>query len=533
MRVSWPDAGRTSMSMRLTPARLLLLFSLVLLPLYAWFYTNVAATYSSPDERTVTVFVDHWAQTNSFLITRPVLSDAVLPRSISIVGDNYAPTGFLGLFLILGLIRRVFGGAGFWLFVPALAAITPFALFTLWRRIFSEHVAFLAAILCAFFPAWAYYASRGFLPNVPFVAFAVVGVALAAKSIEKADWLSRAALFAGGLGVGCALIIRPIEAIWLLPVLGLLWWWSGKSIRVVWTIPGLILPLLWLGYWQEATYGAWYAVGYAPAIASIASETVSTVLWQSLGKAWFPFGFHPGAALQRLTQYALRLYWWALPFALVGLATTLKKASKNTAYKKYSAVFLSVSAYLGLYYGSWSISDHPDPNWLTIGVAYNRYWLPFMVLAMPIIVEGIFALSRKVKTATWVPALCITVLVFASIATTFVAGPDSLWVMASHGVEYTQLQEFVVRQTPADSIVVIGREEKALWPSRQVIYQGDGSFSFVGALPELIKAHQVFWLTAMPANEVLEAEELSFASQALQLTPVDSLGKYTLYSIHF
>lgn len=519
------------MTTRLSPARLLLIFALVLAPLYAWYYRQTGTFFSSPDERTVSVFVTHWAETNSFHIARTVPNDTVFPRSVATVGNDYAPTGFLGLFLLLGLLQRFFGASVVWLFVPALAALTPLALYTLWRRLFSERIAFLSAIFCGVFPAFAYYASRGLLPNIAFVSLVICSIALADQGIKKSGWLARAYCLVAGLTLGCGLIIRPIEAIWVLPVLITLWWWAGKPTRLFLGALTALLPLVWLGYWQQATYGSWYAVGYAPSLAAHSGQAGASLVWQTFMRAWFPFGFHPFLALQRLAKYAFFVYWWALPFALVGFVALIKQFNKNAAYKKYSLLFLGVFLYLGSYYGSWTISDHPDQDWITIGVAYNRYWLPLFILAMPFLADGIFVVSRKIKAAAYAPAVLVSFLLFASIATTFAFGPDSLWAMAGHGVEYKQLQDFVGQRTGEQAIIVAGREEKVLWPMRQVLYASDDSFDFVDRLPALARTQPVFWLTTLPTSYVLDAEQRFFTPVGLQLTPVDVFDAYRLYLI--
>ena len=502
-----------------SPHKVLALFSLVLFPFYGWFYANTGRAWSSPDERTVFVFASQWADEGSFLLPRPISDDVLLPRSVTVVGDHYAPVGFLGLFLILGTAMKLLGKTAALFVVPALAAGTPIVLFSLWRRWFSERTSFVAALLWGVFPAWAYYASRGLLPNVAFVSLLIYSLAAALYAREvKIRRQATMAWVLCGLLAGLALIIRPVEVLWVLPIALTLWLWSAKPVRAGLAALSAVLPIAWLAFWQSQTYGAWYKVGYSPFGLESTTQT-----------GLFPFGIHPLLALQHVADYSFWVYGWALVFWLAGGFYLYKNHSKNAAYKKYSLVFAFVSIYLVLYYGSWNISDHPNQDWISLGVAYNRYWLPIFALSMPLLAEGLRVVSARIRFVSM--PIAAALVLGASVATSFFLGDDSLWAMQQHGVEYKQVQAFIETKTEPDSVIVAGREEKFLWPQRSVLYTSDNTFTFAQDVQPLLSARAVYWLTPLPQSHVADVEQRLFAPQNQSLQLVGKHGEYTLYLI--
>lgn len=509
-----------------------MLVAVFFVPVYAWFYLTTAPIFASPDERTVAVFAQTWAETGSFKF-EGVRDEHFVPRSVTTVGTAYVPSGFLGLFLIVGFVWRYLGGVGAMLLVPALAAFAPLALFVVWKRLFSARVAWFATIALWVFPAWAYYAGRGFLPNVAFVAciaLAFGALSLAESSHGLKRWQSMSLFGLGGLSLGVACMIRPVELLWLLPVCVVLAWlrrhlWRELTVAVI--CAGI--PLAILAYWQAQTYGAWYAVGYMPpALIGTGLVANQVSLWTQFMSAWFPFGLHPLQATLRFVEYLVFVYWWALPWAMIGLVVLIKSARNNRAYKMYAGLFTSISAYLILYYGSWPISDHPDASWMSIGVAYNRYWLPIFVLAMPLLVLGVDAVVARwrwpaLRTIIW------SLLLFCSVGQSFAFGPDSFWALRAHSVEYSGVAQWVMEQTSADTILITNREEKYLWPQRTVWFQPDQNYDFVDTLRQQENLNQFAWLTNLPVSHVQDLNQRLFLPAGIDIQSISQHQSYQLY----
>lgn len=501
------------------------------IPVYASFYLATAPIYPSPDERTLAVFAQTWSVTGNFRQQAPA-DVPFLPRSVSLFEGNYVPSGFLGLFLLIGLMWRLFGSYGAWLLVPTLAAFAPLALFTVWKHLFSVRVAWLATVILWLFPAWFYYAGRGFLPNVAFIAFIAFALAafVYAETQTTLKSVNRVVIYSvGGFCVGLAASIRPVEMLWAYPIFLL----CAVAFRPCWRrwVPAVLIagiPIVILAYWQAHTYGAWSAVGYvAPQVVETGGAGSVVSVGAQLLTAWFPFGVHPIDALVRFVQYLVFVYWWAFPWAVIGLVAFVKMSPNSRAHKMYAAAFFIISTYLVLYYGSWPISDHPDQQWMSIGVAYNRYWLPIFVLAMPFLVLGVDAVSRRlpVHVRTWIWAG----IILCGIAQTTVLGPDSLWALRMHSVEYTAVADWVMQQTTPDTVVIANREEKFVWPSRIVWFQPDQTYDFATVVGERSPDQSFVWLTQLPSSHVADLQQRIFAPAHVELQLQSQFQSYALY----
>lgn len=499
-----------------TPGVLLILVVLFTV-LYAGFYAASNGLYHSPDEQAVAVFSRHFAESNTLKIARPLASEIVLPRSVNIMAGDYVPGSFIGLPLLLGYTHRFLGEPGFLLLIPLLAAAAPAALFVLLRKPFGKGIAWTSAVILWVSPAWIYYASRGYLPNIAFVSSVLLALAM---------WQERArfkplAVFAG-LFAGLSLAIRPVEALWVIPVYAVfLWMYRPRFSQAFAALCGLILPVAVMAFWQAQTYGAWYRTGYDALSAAPAAGDAARHLGRSLFGALFPFGFHPWAAFERFVLYQWKLLWWQLPFFVLGIGLLLKGMRKKPAYKKYAWFSAVVFAYLIMYYGSWNISDHPDPAWVSLGVAYNRYWLPLAVLSAPVFALALERLWRKELGFAW--------LVVCSFAFVFAVGDDSLWAMRANGVKYEYSRRQLAHDLPPGSVVLTEREDKWLWPTFSVIQQSNAS---INRLPEIAdETEDIYWMTSLPASHAAELEQRLFAPQQYALQSMGAYQDWRLYKL--
>ncbi len=510
-------------------SRVLTLLVIVFAGMYAFFYASSGEVYHSPDEQAVAVFSQRFAENRTLRIPQAVDSDIVLPRSVNLLGHEYVPGSFLGMPVLIGYATSWFGTFGAVALVPLLAAIAPAMLFVCLRSMMGSRISWISALLLWFNPAWMYFASRAYLPNMGFTAALVIAAGLWTLGRNVGGGRGLALAAGTGLFGGLALAIRPVEAIWVVPLAVLLAVW----VRPSWREAGLVcaaaaLPLALVGYWQAQTYGAWYMTGYdALSAAGEVSEVTNGAaghIVQSLWGAIFPFGFHPWAALERFVQYQLKLWWWMLPLLFLGIGYFVKMFQKNGAYKKYAIVFLLVLGYSVLYYGSWSISDHPDPSWVSIGVAYNRYWLPVTVLSIPILAMGLQRLSRT----EW----AFAAYAVASLLMVFALGPESLWALHANGVKYQASRLQLQQDLSPASVLITQREDKWLWPSFSVIREDGTGFAFMDQLGGVARqADGVYWMTSLPASHAREIEQRVFAPRQFSLEYRRAYQDWALYQI--
>ncbi len=511
---------------------------------YSAFYSGNHGLYPSPDEQANAVFAERFAQMGDLRIERSLLVDAVRPRSVNVFGADFVPGFFLGLVLLVGGIGALFGD---WVipFVPAaMAATAPITFYLLMRRVFGQKVARPAALLLFFLPPWAYYASRSLLPNVAMLSTYLAGWAFLVAAHNRFDLKQRnRAIFfsmAAGLAFGLSFIIRPVELVWSAGILftAAVYFRSRLHVGLAFiTFLLFLVPAFWLGYWQQQTYGAWQRTGYASLTSELylegadGSSNLAVIAIGELSQGLFPFGFSLLPAFERFFEQTVPWYWPLLVFTFFGFFAYRKQANKNPVQQLYSTVFVGLSAYLIIYYGSWVIQDHPDPDWVSIGTAYHRYWLPIFVMSLPYLAMGIESVAAQLqrrfvytRSIVWMAVLTVCMIL------AFGYGDDSLGRLKANSVKYEYLRAGVLAVTPPASVIATERQDKLFWPERQVMTFADQDYSSVARQARGIPV-QLYILTALPANHMSVIEQRDFVPFQLALSPVFNLEGMTLYRV--
>lgn len=505
-----------------------LILSAVFVWLYASFYWQTAPMYNSPDENAVAVFVRHFVEQGNLTIDRPDLNEVVHPRSVNIREGQFVPGSFIGWILLLGYAAEVFGG---WIVpvLPALIAVCgALAFWGIVRRIFDEQTAWLSFLGLLTLPVWWYYASRGFLPNVAFVSFLLIAAhALLRVRDNKKTTLAWAGL--AGLSVGFSLAIRPNEIIWI-ALAGLLLLPAARKIRPsAWLAcaAAVFIPLAITAYWQEQTFGHWYSTGYQSFAAGENAPDASV----SAASALFPFGIDLIAALTRFAGYQVSTMIWFLIGAVAGIVVWLKLSFKTPEQKKYTHLFLLITLYLVLYYGSWNIADHPDATRLTIGVSYGRYWLPVYVMAIPFFVMGLRWLAQ------WLPwpgiryGFLLALIFTLNTLAVYAFGDEHLGQLRRNIVEYREWKTFVQEQTPDNSVIISERNDKVFWPQRQVINYQPGDYLFLPEAADVARHVPVYLFTAIPRDHMAVIEQAEYIPRGLSLQYQSPYENMSLYQI--
>lgn len=148
--------------------------------------------------------------------------------------------------------------------------------------------------------------------------------------------------------------------------------------------------------------------------------------------------------------------------------------NKKSIKKKflYFLIFLSVSFYLAIYYGSWVFYDTPNTNLITLGTSYTRYWLPIYLMSLPFAAYLFVKISEvfKYKFPKFVfLSVILTWLVIYNIFSVFYAPYEGLKKQAEGAEEYNYKKEKVVALTPVNAVIVNQYYDKLFFPARKVI----------------------------------------------------------------
>jgi hypothetical protein len=493
--------------------------------------------FGSPDETANYIFAKLYAQTGQLTIYEkynPFVEEIMQPRSFRSDNGMLKPVSFLGIILIYGSIAKLLSISVLPFLTPFFAALAIFFYFLLIKKIFTARIAFLSVFLLLSFPVFYFYTARSMFHNVLFVSLLIIGlyfivlaVTRPAKknnffdwNILQMDWLNLFLSALGGLAMGLSLITRTSEAIWLLPVLFILWLLNLKKVgilKLLVFISFVILPFVPVMSWNEILYGGYLNGGYTQINSSITTvAAASAVITKTVAQGRFSylidplkkikdtifyFGLNYGQATQNFKSYFLKMFpllFWPAFLGLILFAARVWKWKKK--YWAYVLAYFIASAILVLYYGSWVFSDNPNPNDITIGNSYTRYWLPVYLGAMPFAAFFISRLSwaifardnensevtvkagtNKLKNfflprwpsrgfCTGAVQAVIIIFIFFFSANFLISGSDEGLIYVDYNNQVLKSEYAQVMKLTEPSAVIITRyHDKLFFPERKVI----------------------------------------------------------------
>jgi 4-amino-4-deoxy-L-arabinose transferase-like glycosyltransferase len=491
--------------------------------------------WASPDETANYVFAKLYGQTGQLEIYEkynPYVSEIMQPRSFRSDGGLLKPVSFLGIILIYGTIVKLSSSQVLPYLTPFFAALAIFFYYLLIKKVFTARLALLSVFLLISFPVFFYYSVRSMFHNVLFVSFLIIGlyfIVLAATRPQirnaffswrfwKMDWLNLFLAALGGSFVGAALITRTSEALWVVPVLAILWLFNFKKVGIIKLIVFLAftcLPFVPVMSWNQALYGGFFRSGYSEmnrsitTISSASADLTKTIAGGNLSFTIEPlkkiknnifyFGFRPDKAWQAFTNYFNKMFPWLFWPAFLGLILFFSRVWKwKKRYWAYILAYFTAATILVLYYGSWDFHDNPNPNEITIGNSYTRYWLPIYLGAMPL---AAFFLSRlswalfapekenievEAGSRHWydffLPAwprrnflIGATQAIFIILIAYF--SFNFLWFGSQEGLVYSDANNAVLKQeydqvlklTESSAVIITRYHDKIFFPERKVI----------------------------------------------------------------
>jgi len=401
---------------------------------------TTAELFASPDETAVMMFARAWEFGRGFRLPHGLPSElqhfaGLHPRSMVRQGDYLVPVGFLGMPLIVSLAEKAAKGLG--AYVTLILVLS--AAYPLWRlasggsRPSYERNARVAAItvfIFLSFPTVLLYVNRGLFPNLPVVALSIWAV-YATYNLSNFEYrisnIERRGLkrifstfdirhstfifsIMTGLALGLALIIRPVESIWIIPWIAWAVWIGLRRMKHA-LIPPTKRRLPYITAVVVAfiicLFGGRLAMQTYPYHASIKDQPVIGYLLKDYAdptiregepaaivsyteapktdadwKRFFPFGFHPRVMWENVRTFLFGYVGLWIGAALFGAFFALRKR-----WDRDSLVFLSLSGWtlasLLIFYGQSLYTDNIRGT-VSLGNSFLRYMLPLV----PIIAYG-------------------------------------------------------------------------------------------------------------------------------------------------
>lgn len=454
--------------------RALFILGVLFFFIYSFLPFIAGEIFNSPDANANFVFTKNLVERGDLKIFEPlnrIAGNIVHPRSANVSGAFIVPGSFLGLILIYGFLAKLAGIIIAPYLTPLFSVFGALFFYGIVRRVFNSQIAFISSLLMLIHPSFWYYASRTMIPNVLFISLLLGGFYFVLKIKGKNKWYN---YFLGGVLFGLALSVRMSEIVWLGLTLLILIIAYHKNIHWKYFILGclvLIIALTPVFYFQYTTYGNPFLTGYSNLDSELAGETVNQA---GILNIIFPFGVEIKPILKNSFNYLVNIFWWFALAAVLGLGFFIyyyRDWAKRQKLFFWLSLFISV--WLLIYYGSWIFHDNPDPNKITIGTSYVRYWLPIYILSLPFvsffIVKGSKLLRYK-KTQILAMVILILFLIYPSAQLVLWQTEESLVNVGQNLLEYREIKEQILEYTEDDSIIIASYMDKVLFPERRVIH---------------------------------------------------------------
>ena len=343
------------------------------------------------------------------------------------------------------------------------------------------------------------------MPNVAFVSFFIIAlyffimIIKAGKGRYKLKRLIPYLFF--GIFLALSLMIRTSEIVWIGLIFLILAIINYKKINFKFLILSFIIFLIVFSpifIYNQQIYGSPLSLGYALEM-DLQNKDIFEQSLTVLEKIFLPFGFHPRLALKNLYNYTFIIFpLWSILIVigfLIFITRLLVTSYWLPVTKKqrkigffYIILFLITAAYLTIYYGSWPFHDNLDPNAVTIGTSYIRYWLPLYLFSLPFLGYSLVVIFKKFKVGyPLIVILLIIVLGFQSYRVVMESPEEGIYKVKRNINEYQYIASNVIENTENNSIIIADRMDKVFFPIRRVIFRLNVNQDYV-RIKELIKA---------------------------------------------
>lgn len=475
---------------------------------YSFFLQNTSPPsgdriFNSPDENANYIFTQLFTEKNSYVIPEPLnekYGNVLYPRSMRVEeSGGLMPGSFFGMMAIYGILAKFFGEWIIVLLTPIISFFGALYFFKFLKEIFLKKLAFASALLLFIFPGWWYYNSRSMFHNALFVNLLIFFLYSFLKFLRSQNTYR---LIASMIFLGLSMAVRFSEIVWILPGFCIALFLARK--RVSWKAIMIIivffsLSFFGIAYYNNKIFGNAFTAGY-----SMGSQS-------SIFSMIFPFGFHPKRAFVNFYNYFINIFWWYGTPIILGLLGVFRKYKRLTDEQKYyTVIFCLLSLFLIFYYGSWSISDNLDPEKVTIGTSYIRYWLPIYVFSIPFAAyffQKILSYFKQKGHKFILASIFTATLAYFSYYLVWIKTEESLVSVQERIKEYYIKRDAVSEIIPEDAIIMTERSDKIFFPKFNVITEPRKDAVLIQVKNMLADNLPVFYYTFLSDKDVYEYEK--------------------------
>ena len=484
--------------------------SLIFFFVYSFLPLSGPEKFVSPDETANFVFTKIYAQNDLPRLYEPLnhqVDNLIYPRSVNVSGDYLVPGSFLGLILIYGILAKLFGLLIIPFLSPAFAVLAVLAFYKLIKKIFDLQTAFVSSLIFLIQPAWWYWTSRSMANNVLFFSLAIISLATLLGSRRK----NKLTFVFAGFFFGLAIITRTSEIVWLgflLLILAIIARRKISVIKISFFIVSLILIILPLFYFNSQLYQSPFASGYSR-IGNDLPPPRFLISRAQIQGFFFPFEVLPANFAANFYSYVVLFFWPYFILFLAGLIFFFINIKKTDWPQRfYFIIFTMVSFYLVVYYGSWNFHDNLDPEKITIGTSYVRYWLPIYIFSLPfvaLIFSKILTIFKK-RYLRFGLSFLLGASLFIYSANLVFSGEEGLLQVRQNLAEYKEKAIIINKITEKDAVIVADRNDKIVFPDRLVVSCLIADCPKFESLSKLIKLAPVYYY---PSSSNFKADQFN------------------------
>lgn len=454
------------------------------------------------------------------------------------------PVGFLGMPMVLVLAFWLLGLVGVAFFTPMLALATLYPLWKILPQSWPRAVRFGTLLVWMSFPAVILYANRGTFAQLPVTCLAVwMWWGLTRANLQSSKYKSLGFIVAGLAG-GLAMTIRPIEAVWLIPLAIAAWRYRAEKVSVTAIDPGADRKLSWRAvsafilpvclvmsigaYLGMLTYGSWFVSGYQirpqevvadASVGGLQVVTQTASVWQTL-----PFTIHPRNILWNFRSFYGGMFWpWTLCLVLAVILLATGRIWRKPERWPVFALGWGVLV-LVCFYGNGLYQDHVLAGAVTVGNSFVRYLLP---ISIPIALSAglLMAASWKHWSTKALGVCLVAVLMVAGIWTANLRDNEGLASNLLELVRYRRFRAAAMRyfQDP-HAVVVSERSDKVFFPYMTAV-------SPMPNTEQLVRLKDSGVDIGMLLSSQNQEELAGWQSKGLPLEALFTDGNQTLYHV--
>ncbi len=541
--------------------------AVVMFVLYLIMPMTTPETYISPDETANAYFATTFAEEGKLWYTEPLNLDAfdrLHPRATESHGGLVSPSGFWGMSFIYGLIGGLTSVSFMHILTALIAIIASFLFKTTIAKVCDEKIAWISWVLLLTHPAWWYYAMRGWHHNILFVSLLITllyGIIVRpftshASHSPSVGVMMDKILIASSAAL--AIFVRPSAILWLIPILAIATHLASRRTKKL-LIAAIVTSLIAAAALWMVNTSVFGSLSHLRASSSVPAHESSFIT------QIFPDGFQIKTVARSIGYYFfIKIWWFTIPM-LIALTAFIPKHKKilgqlfkktsnnfgerrnlsdspfafgrraqptqqkdNSLKDRYLLLFAGVTVMLLLWYGSWNISDNPDPRNISLANSYMRYWLPAFVLSIPCVAIGIQAISKKINHTKGLAGLLVVMIGISGY--TVASGNDGVINNISQLKTNHEISQKVNGLIPSQSIIITNRHDKLFFPDHKILFPIDdpGTFETIRALK---RTSPIFVYNLKFSEDELSGYNGVLKQLGLRLQPLQEFGNEQLYRI--